>query len=54
MAPYEIFSILRSGDEWLDQEAIRLIEDGPACRAAVRNGEEVAQTKSVRVKFKLR
>ena len=48
------FSVLRSGGEWFDQEAIRLIEDGPAWRAAERDGEKIAQTKSVRVKFKLR
>ena len=47
------FSILRSGGEWLDQEAIRLIKDGPAWTAAERDGEKIAQTKTVKLKFKL-
>ena len=48
------FSILRSGGEWFDQEAVRLIEDGPAWTAAVRGGEKVALTRIVKVKFNLR
>ncbi len=48
------FSILRSGGEWFDQEAIRLIESGPAWATAVRDGEKVAQTRTVKIKFKSR
>ncbi len=46
------FSIPRSGGEWFDQEAIRIIKEGPVWTAAERGDERVAQTKSVRIKFK--
>ncbi len=46
------FSILRSGGEWFDQEAIRLVESGPAWTAAVRDDEKVAQTRTVKIKFR--
>ena len=48
------FSILRSGGAWFDQEAIRVVKKGPIWTAAVRGGENVAQLRLVKIKFKAR
>ncbi|MEK6481238.1 TonB family protein [Catalinimonas sp. 4WD22] len=42
----------QSAGDWLDQEAIRLIQDGPDWEPATRNGEAIAQEVKLRVRFK--
>ncbi|MDF9796772.1 TonB family protein [Catalinimonas alkaloidigena] len=42
----------KSAGDWLDQEAIRLLEEGPAWEPATRDGVAISQEVKLRVKFK--
>ena len=46
------FLIRKSEGDWYDQEAIRLIQQGPTWEAGTENGHPVAQKVTVRVRFK--
>lgn len=46
------FTIEKSAGAWLDQEAIRLIQEGPAWKAATRNEQSIGQEVKLRVRFK--
>ncbi|WPP51344.1 TonB family protein [Catalinimonas niigatensis] len=46
------FTIEKSAGTWLDQEAIRLIQEGPAWKAATRNEQAIGQEVKLRVRFK--
>lgn len=45
-------TIENSAGEWLDREAIRLVEEGPVWEPATRNGETISQEVKLRIKFK--
>lgn len=44
--------IEKSGGDWLDREAIRLLEEGPDWEPATSNGEAIGQEVKLRIKFK--
>ena len=46
------FTVKQSAGAWYDQEAIRLIREGPGWHAATQNDQPVAQQITMRVRFK--
>ncbi len=46
------FTVKQSAGTWYDQEAIRLIREGPGWKAAAQQGESVAQQITIKVRFK--